>query len=335
MEELSGLVRKLDVPTPMVLLEVKVLSILLGDGFDSAFDLSFQAGEASGSFSTGEIGSPPAGSFLPGGTGLISPEAAIIQYVGNQFQARLQLLESENRVTRLATPLILTANNEVSRIFAGDTVPIVVGFSEPETIVTEGGSITIPGSPETELRDVGTSLLITPNINADRTVTLRILQETSEVIPDGATIPVPTGNGSINEQTIDTVRRRALTGTIVAKDGVSAAVSGLIEESISDREDKFPVLGDIPVIDLLFKRVSTDQERRELVILIRPYVMTTPAEAEGISEKLLNELSIHPTAGRKRGTLDTFSPDDVPRSDEPTGDLHKRFRFHSVPGDQD
>ncbi|MEL6716436.1 MAG: hypothetical protein AAFP86_21835, partial [Planctomycetota bacterium] len=180
MEDIRTLIRRLDVPTPLVLLEVRVLRVDLSDGLDSSFDLGFQRGDVQTAFSGGEIVPPAAGSLLPGGSGL-DLSNGIFQIVSENFQARLQVLQSKGRVTSLATPVLLTASGEVSRIFSGEQVPIVVGFTEPQVIVGDGATTTLSATPITELRDVGTELLITGNINADRTVTLRLLQETSQV----------------------------------------------------------------------------------------------------------------------------------------------------------
>ena len=199
MEQISQLITQLDVPTPTVMLEVKILRVTLGDGFDSAFEYFASDGGNSGSFSDGALlpvfpgGNPmPRPEIIPGlGVSGQIPGSLTFQVVNDDFQFRMQLLESKGRLTALATPLILTANNEVSRIFVGDTLPFTTGFTAPRIATGTVNGVAVPAAPITEVRDVGQSLLITPNINADRTVTLRIVDENSERIPDGAKIPVP------------------------------------------------------------------------------------------------------------------------------------------------
>ena len=180
MEQISQLITQLDVPTPTVMLEIKVLRVTLGNGFESAFEYFAGNDENAGSFSDGALlPAFPNGStvsrLLGNGLGVSGriPGSLNFQVVDENFQFRMQLLESKGRLTALATPLILTANNEVSRIFVGDTLPFTTGF-EPATVV--GGlanNTVVAATPSTEDRDVGQSLLITPNINANRTVTLR------------------------------------------------------------------------------------------------------------------------------------------------------------------
>jgi general secretion pathway protein D len=335
MQQIREMIKRLDVPTPLVLLEVRVLRVDLSDGLDSSFDFAFQAGDAQGAFSQETIVSPPNGTFLPGGVPLgvgVSASAGIFQVVSNNFAARLVLLQSKGRVTSLATPILLTANGEVSRIFSGEQVPITIGFTEPQVIVGDGATTTLSATPVTELRDVGTDLLITANINADRTVTLRLLQETSRVNEDGATILVPTGT-SFTSQTVDTVQSQSASGTIVARDGLLLAFGGLIEETETDQREQLPVLGDLPLVGFLFRRESSVISRSELIVLVRPYVLSTPVEGDQISRNLLESLSIHPYRpgdGARTGSEDDWGVfrDEKPPFDRSIFDL---FRYHTVP----
>lgn len=331
MKEIRELIRRLDVPTPLVLLEVRVLRVSLSDDMDTAFDFAFQAGDFQGSFTRGQIAPPAAGSVIPGGSGA-NFSAGLFQVVSNNFQARLELLQSKGRVTALATPILLTANNEVSQIFSGEQIPIVIGFTEPQIIVSDGGDITIPAAPVTELRNVGTDLLLTANINADRTVTLRLLQETSTVVRNGANILVPSGTGFTQEQ-VDTVATQSASGTVVARDGLLLAFGGLIEEGESDQRDQFPILGDLPLIGFLFRREESGIERNELIVLIRPYVLSTPIEGDQISRNLLETLSIHPYRPGK-GFEDSTNDDwGVFRDEQPEFDRSflDTFRYHTTP----
>jgi general secretion pathway protein D len=331
MQDIRALIQRLDVPTPLVLLEVRILRVNLSDGLDRGFDFAFQVGDAQGAFTTGEIAEPAAGSILPGGTG-VNLSAGVFQVVSDDVQARLQLLQSKGRLTSLASPILLTANGEVSRIFSGEDVPIVTGFTEPQVIVGDGATTTLTATPVTEVRSVGTDLLITANINADRTVTLRLLQETSRVNPDGATILVPTGP-TFTSQTIDTVQSQSASGTIVARDGLVLAFGGLIEETESDQREQVPVLGDLPLIGFFFSRESSVISRAELVVLVRPFVLSTPVETDQISRNLLESLSIHPYrpgAGGRSGEADDWG---VFQDQQPPFNrtIFDQFRFHTVP----
>lgn len=338
MEQIESLIARLDVPTPTVMLEVKVLRVGLADGMNSAFEYFGGSNDAAAAYSDGNLlppfpGGSPAARSLAKGLGVSGqiPGALTFQVVDNNFQFRMQLLESQSRVTALATPLILTANNEVSRIFVGDTLPFTVGFTPSQVVGGINANGAVAATPITELRDVGQSLLITPNINADRTVTLRIVEENSERILGGASIPVPDVDGAgVTSVEVDTVRRRTMSGTVVAQDGMAVALGGLIEEHISDDRDQVPVLGDIPGLGFFFRRQATNRSRSELVVVIRPYVFNTPAESAAASEQMLSELSLHPTSTTGTGTLDTYLPFEPVRTETECRERAGLLRLHGV-----
>ena len=345
MEQIAQLIAQLDVPTPTVLLEVKVLRVELADGLNSAFEYFAGDSDVAGAFSDGAPFSVPPAQPFPGGSAAARtlgdglgisgnvPGALTFQVIDDDFRFRMQLLESKNRVTALATPLILTANNEVSRIFVGDTLPFTVGFTPGQIVGGAVGGVNgaVAPTPITELRDVGQSLLITPNINSDRTVTLRIVEENSERIIGGASIPVPSTDGTtVTAVNVDTVRRRSVTGTVVAQDGMAVALGGLIEEQVIDTRDQIPVLGDIPKIGFLFRRQSTGRQRSELIVMIRPYIFNTPAEAAERSQCVVAEHSLHPNGPDPHGSMNTYQPCEVVRPDPECADRACLLRIHNV-----
>ncbi len=321
------LIRRLDVPTPTVLLEVKILSLDLGDGFQSNFDYQFggvvsgggTAAQTLGGFTSGEIAPAAAGTMTPGGTGLQSGTMTF-QVVNEYFRARMQLLESKGRVKTLATPMLLTANNEVSRLFLGEERPRVRDISS-QTITMDNASAIAPDT-DFDYVPVGTTLLLTPNINSDRTVTLRMLQENSSIATGGATVPVvvtSSNQTSVQNVPIDVVSSRSISGTFVAKDNMAVAVGGLIQETVSNEREQVPLLGKIPVLGALFRRTTTSKSRQELIVVVRPHIINTPSEGEAISRELLKDLSIHPAAPEAKPSLGTFKEEKTQLKDR-TGD---------------
>jgi len=347
MQQIRELVQRVDVPTPLVLLEVKILQVNLGDDFTSSFDYQFSDKlTLAGGFTTGNI-LPP----VPDNPALITPPRVyrdspivpegltdangrpnrplVFQFVNDNFRVRMQLLENNNRVTTLASPVLLTANNEVSRLFVGQEVPINRSFTGPTPIVSTTATTYTSGSTGIEFRPVGTTLLITPNINADRTVTLRVLQEVSNIVPNGANVLVPTSTG-FSDQSVDTVQSKTVSGTVVGMDCMTVAIGGLIEENVTDSRAEIPILGKLPVVGFFFRSQESKRTRTELVILIRPYVFSTPCDSAATSAKLMNELSIHPMANCPVGTMNTFAPHEVIRANPPMNECQKTFRFHSL-----
>ncbi len=367
MRQIADLIQDIDIPTPMVLLEVKVMEILLRDGFTSVFDYQFTDGNTvAGGYTNGDI-LPPVGDLatgdarrfsrlapsVPGAPGVNdvppgaifdpvtnalvasstltgTPGNALFQIVSDNFRARIQMLETKNCVTTLASPLLMTANNEVSRLFVGNETPINRSFDGGGAVASGGGIATTGASTAIEFVPVGTTLLITPSINADRTVTLRIVQNRSNIRENGASVQIPNAAGGFTRQEVDTVESKIFTGTVVAKDGMTLALGGLIDEAVTDQRDMVPVLGKLPVIGIAFRDQITGRERRELVLTIRPYIFNCASEATLPSAVVIDQHSLHPNAPEAAGTLGTFSPHEVVRPNPPTSPLKTIFRFHSV-----
>ncbi|HWA97519.1 MAG TPA: hypothetical protein VG713_03480 [Pirellulales bacterium] len=344
MANIRDLIARLDVPTPLVLLEVKVLVLTLGDTFTSIFDYQFDDGVLdAGGFTTGNVLPPAAdatgltrdsilaASVAPGVPNLTPNQNATFQIVSKNFRARLQLLETKNRVTALASPLLLTANNEASRIFIGQQIPIVVGYGQSGVTggTALGTTTAIQPAPQTQLENIGEGLVITPNINADRTVTLRISQQNSTTA-SGATIPVVTATGSTLILPITTVQSSVVSSTIVAKDGLTVALGGLIQETLNDTRSQVPVIGKLPVVGIMFRNQGTGKSRSETIVMIRPYIFNTPQESASLNADLVRDLSVHPKAPLAYGTMSSFGPQEVLTADPPHNPLQTIFRFHSI-----
>ncbi|MGI6496559.1 MAG: type II secretion system protein GspD [Kiritimatiellia bacterium] len=292
-ETIKNVIRDLDKPKPQILLEVKVLDIQLGDeearGVDWLFqrELNSDGVMLSGGRATGittepgnVIRSSDPLSLVPQGTGL-DTLAAVFSVVSDEVRARLQLLEDQRRVRTLATPSLLVADNEASRIFIGSEVTVLEKV-EPETsfIGTENPQPVTTYTVTSPRKRIGTTLLITPKIHADRTVTIRLLQEETQL---GAQRTIAYGQTASDQFTSQDVEERSVTTTVLAKDGNTIAIGGLIRERAEERETGVPVLMHIPLLGQLFKRTVRSETRSELLVLIQPRILLAPGEGETVS----------------------------------------------------
>ena len=101
---------------------------------------------------------------------------------------------------------------------------------------------------------------------------------------------------------------RSLTGTFVAKDGMTVMAGGLVKETEGETYWRTPVLGSIPLVGWLFRGTEKVKKRTELVILIKPHVILTPMEGGKISADLMKVLSAHPAADG-RDSMGVHKPD--------------------------
>jgi len=133
---------------------------------------------------------------------------------------------------------------------------------------------------------------ITPKINADGTVALGIFQDTSSVNEGAVEFPpLVSTSGDIFTFSIDTVDTANIEGVVVAKDGLTVAIGGLIRTSASKEESKVPVLGDLPLFGNLFKDRVESVSRKELILLVTPHIITTPVETDDVSRDAVEPLS--------------------------------------------
>lgn len=290
MDEIAELIKKLDVATPSVMLEMKIVQVTLDDEFNSTFEYEIKSENTV----NGNLYSSMAG--FPGFNPLANtPRTDSFSYslISDKFSARIQLLEKDGKAKVIATPTLLIANNEVSRIFIGEEKPITTGVTmEPVMGTIDGMTSTIGYTvePQIEMTPIGTTLVIAPNINADRSVMLRLMQEESSVKKNGGSIPY--GNASsLQTYNVDTIQSRRISGTFITQDGLLAGIGGLITETESEQISRVPILGHIPLIGFLFRSTEIVKQRSELIILIRPHVICTPLESERATNELLQRVA--------------------------------------------
>ena len=307
MESIANLIEELDRPTPQVLLEVKILEVTLGDQYRSAFDFEMTTGDRTqqtdddGNPVTENVLNTATQSMLGGSTTLLQQAHAlgmgnfeldaegstfVYQFLNNNFRARVQLLEDENRVNVVATPMILASNNRPATLRIGEQRRLTDGAVTLSN-TSVGGQV--QGTTiNTSQQQVGTTLMLLPKINADRTVTLTVYQErTGDNTGKQDIIPIS------SEQTITrpVISNATTVNTIVAKDGLTVAIGGLVEERVVRRQLKVPVLGDIPTFGQLFRKEFNEDQKTELVILITPHVISTPQQATQATRQRMTRMS--------------------------------------------
>lgn len=291
LQDIENLIHEMDRPPRQVLLEMRIVEVELGNDFRSVFDI----GLGSSKTSDGPLGLGFKGTSPQTGNPPFPKRASIFgnfeeednptmvwQMVSDKLRMRLQLLEEDNRVNVLATPMVVAANNQPARLFIGDEQILVTGASADSTTGTTGATNTTI-TVETEQRNVGQTLIILPRINADRSVTLTIDQDNSRVNPGATALPLALPDGTIYRFPIDTVNTANLQVTAHAQDGLTVAVGGMISQKISNLEQRVPVLGDIPMLGALFKKVVKENSRSQIVLLITPWVLETPEESDALA----------------------------------------------------
>lgn len=170
--------------------------------------------------------------------------------------ALIRALNADSRSNILATPTILTLDNEKAEIVVGREVPFQTGS------YTGTSSGTTPSNPfnTIERKDVGLKLKVKPQINEGNEVFLEIDQEVSDVLPKGDAVD------------LQTTKRQIKTKIIVA-DGHMIVLGGLLNERETEVEKKMPVLGDLPLLGALFTSKQNVREKVNLMVFLRPVIV--------------------------------------------------------------
>ncbi|CAN5915566.1 type II secretion system secretin GspD [soil metagenome] len=211
------------------------------------------------------------------GTGISVPA------FGTFIQALAQTGESD----LLSTPHILALDNEDAEINVGDNIPLqtnaVSSFPGAAGAGAAGalgalGGLGGFGSVGSPRQDVGTKIKIKPHLNDSNEVRLDVSEEISEQgAPLGGTL------GAIP------ISKRTATTKLVVQDQQTVVIGGLIRNVTSRAEEKVPVLGDIPVLGALFRKRKDTVEKRNLILVMTPYIIRNQQDLRTVFERKMQE----------------------------------------------
>ena len=274
---LEEVINKLDIARRMVYIEALLMEVDVSKDFE--LGVEWQAGEPIGSHDGREVAA--FGTFRKGDTivplssgfslGVLGDTISIGGLEFSSITAVIKAVQTESGVHILSTPQIMTTDNEEAEIVVAKNIPF-------QTRVETSTDVTGREFSTFEYRDVGVTLNITPQINQERFVRLKIAQEVSQVIEEESALGLPT-----------TLKRVAKT-TVVIKDGNTIVIGGLIDRTLTEGVTMTPCLGTIPGVGWLFKSVSDSQERTNLYIFLTPHIVETPLEAEKVYQEKKEEM---------------------------------------------
>ena len=298
--QILKLLNELDAPTPQVLIEAKIIEV----SSDFRDKLGVRWSPDPDSF-TGEdldnsalINSSAlyqevfAGSPLPGAlrTGIIESSVNInflIQFLRKNTDARV-----------LAEPQINISDNELGRLFVGSQVPFISGSLNTDT----GGR-----NDTFQYKDVGVILEVTPHINHEDEIALKIRTESSNLRP-GETL----FGGAI----LDTRNFRT---DLMVRDGETVVLGGIIQRDESEIVRKVPGLGSIPGLGWAFKKKDKVLREVELMVFLTPRVTRSPAEARELLRDVRNKVPLIKSWDEEQPAL---TPEEMEKAREQLDEMH-------------
>jgi len=241
-------IAELDVPQKQVVVEVLIVQLSEKGRKELGIDWQWQENQATGSVN----------SLI----GIIkySAESELAQVIN----VRLKVLIFNKEAKVLATPRLMALDRQQASIYVGEEkyYTLLSGYADRPYYTLEAIK-------------AGVTLKITPYIGDNDEITLDIEPEVSEVATnwdsDGNNLPV--------------INRRTARTTVRARDGETIVIGGLLHEEETKAKDKVPILGDIPLLGLLFQKTKDVTMQTEVVIFITPRLVTDAYATESLREK--------------------------------------------------
>lgn len=212
----------------------------------------------------------------------------------------LQSLAAEGKAKILAAPHILVSDNREARIQVGSQIPIATQTTT--TPVTGGTTPTSTITSTVQYKDIGIILKVKPQVNDSGLVSLEISQEVSGI---GDSV-------KIAGQDFQSITKTEATTNLVARDGETIVIGGLIREDISKSRAGIPILSKIPILGFFFGNTIDETTRNELIILLTPRVIRSQEDAKDVSSDYIKRYK----ESTKDQKIDRFLKDEK----EETGD---------------
>ena len=299
--EMTNVIKTLDKPKPQVLIKVVFLEVTYNKGSDVGIEGSY----------TFNLKSPIAGTTgstvrtnsttgtIPGGTttttstlttpldtlanigtaatvqnlsGLASlTQGSFLRLASDDWSATLRLLATKGKLEVLSRPSIMARNNQEAVIVVGSEVPFITA-----------STLTATGQTNNTIRydNVGIILRVTPFITSEGTVEMIVAPEISNLTEQ----TVPIGNNTF----APVIAKRSAETVVVTPHAQTVVIGGLMETQKTSNIQKIPLLGDIPLLGAAFRRTTTSDVKRELLIFLTPYIVNS---GEGLVQTTNDELN--------------------------------------------
>lgn len=254
-DRISDMIEAFDEKAPQVLIEAKIVSVKvtdqlrLGIDWQSVLTILNKKLDMSSDFTITATGTFPPGMKLT--LGQLNS--------GENFAAIVQALKTMGDVNILSSPRITAINNQEAKIMVGKSQPYATNtISQTTSSAVTGTNLTF--------MDIGVKLFVTPTINKDNFISMRIKPEISSSNTNYTYGTPPTQVPVVETSTAET--------SVMVKDGVTIIIGGLIVDERTKTVNKIPLLGSLPYVGSLFSNTDDRVEKRELVVFLTPHIIS-------------------------------------------------------------
>ncbi len=178
-----------------------------------------------------------------------------------QMSATLRFLNEDNDAEFLANPRVVTADNLQAKIEINRAQPVPqLNFNEQTATAVFGGF---------QDKKFGNTLIVTPSINKDNFVTMKVKPEISNKVGDSTFV---FAGATVSSPIIDT---RTLESNVLIRSGDTLAIGGLLQDEVGKARNKVPLLGDVPVLGYLFQERLNNRVKRNLLVFVTPTIINS------------------------------------------------------------
>lgn len=289
-DNIRTIIASLDKPKPQVLINVVFVQVAHDNGLDLGAEVSI-----AGSVAINREPSGRAPDNLSSRFGLNdvfndpTQPGAFYRVLGRDVNATIHALATKTKTEILSRPSILTRNNQQATIMVGQSVPIITNSRVSDTTNTTINTV--------QYQDIGIILRVTPFITNEGLVEMIVSPEISSL--SATTVPI---SNTVSSPVID---KRSADTVVVTPSDRTVVIGGLISTQTTDKDNKVPVLGDIPLLGAAFKRKEKKDSKTELLIFLTPHVVPSPDALAESSATERQKMELAPKAFPK-GEMDRY-----------------------------
>jgi general secretion pathway protein D len=271
----KGVIQDLERPTPQVLIKCIFLEATYTKDSDFGVDGIYRyTAKGSSIDQFNGSGSARTAFDLAAGTGALGTFAS----AAGDLEVTLSALAKAGKTEILSRPSILARNNQPATISLGQQVPLITN-SRFDNYGNQINSVSY--------QDVGIILSVTPFITSDKMVEMLVTPQISELADRSQWVDI-SGSGTNTSTAVNAVKApvinsRSADTVVVVPDGQTVVIGGLMQNKKLNSTEKVPILGDIPLLGLLFRHKSTSNGKTELMIFLTPHIIEKPTDLVAVT----------------------------------------------------
>lgn len=260
-KRIQDVVRTLDVPQAQVVIEATVVEVDLNDELERGVQWWL---ESEHFIARSALTPEPVIPTRPGGAIVISGTVGDVN-----VDVVLTALQAVTKVKVISSPYLTVVDGKPARLLVGDQIPYM---TSTQTSSNTGGTTV---TEDIEIKDTGIILEVTPKINANNSVDLKINQSVttpSQTIREGNKTPI--------------IATRDIQSDVLVQSGRTVLLGGLIQDRLEIEDQGVPSLRSVPLVGALFRHDINKMRRTELLVMITPRVVRHSTQLEDITRQL-------------------------------------------------